>query len=142
MAGDDRDWHVPVHPSFARSGLSARARDVMDALCCRARDKLYTWMSNDELGELTGLHPDSIKRGLGELERAGWIVRPMGEGRWTRRVGVILLDRPDRRFWPVAEDGPGYTSTIEALRRERLAWQAHRRRLQIRRAGVTGVPAK
>ena len=114
----------------------------MVALCYRARDKAFSWMSNDELGELTGLHPDSVKRGLGELERAGWIHRPMGEGRWVRRVGVILLRRPDDRFNPAADDGPDYARTIGALSRERRAWEALRRSRQSRRAAAMGVPAR
>ena len=137
---DDTPWHVPLLPDYRRCSLSRTARDVMVAICARARTKPYAWVSNEDLAEATGLHRDSVKRGLRELVREGWIRRAMEDCRRTRRVGVILLKRPDGLLHPVAEDWPLCTWTIEALRRDRAEWQARQRVRPMRAAGMTGRP--
>ena len=139
---EDIPWHVPILPDYRRCGLSRTARDVMVAVCARARTKPYAWVSNEELAEATGLHPDSVKRGLRELVREGWIRRAMEDCRRVRRLGLILLRRPDGLIHPAADDGPGYASTLEALRRDRAAWQARQRPRRMREAGVTGRPSE
>jgi hypothetical protein len=138
-AVDDRAWLVPLPADYRRCGLSRTARDVMHAVCSFARTKPYAWMSNEQLAEVSGLPLGSVKAGLRELAREKWIYRPMEECRRTRRFGVILLRRPDGPIHPVADDGPRYASTLEALRRDRAAWEASLRPRRFRRAGAAGA---
>ncbi len=67
-AVDEKPGLVPLPADYRRCGLSCAARDVMHAVCARARTKPYAWVSNEDLAEFTGLHADSVKRGLREPE--------------------------------------------------------------------------
>jgi hypothetical protein len=141
MASEERLWHVPIRPDFRRCGLSRVAQDVMVGLSAKARRKCYCWAGNEDITLLTGLHPDSVKRGLRELDAADWIERVIVAGRRarTRRVGIILLKRPDYPINPVAEGAYGLAEAREALSSDRAAWQKKARGFRAER-GPSATP--
>ncbi len=139
---DDRPWLVPIPPGFRRCGLSHTARDVLVALCGCARTKCYAWVSNAAIAETLGLHEDTVRAALRELDVEGWIARPMEDGWRVRRIGVILRRRPDGMLHPVADDWYGIATATDALRRERAAWEASRRPRRDRGAAGAFHPAK
>ncbi len=140
---DDRPWLVPIPPGFRACGLSSTAQSVLIALCAHARRKCFCWVSNATLAEDTRLAGDTVRAALRELELAGWVVRELAECKRVRRVGVILLKRPD---YPVnggvAEGESGIIAAREGLRRDRATWQAKQRPNRFRRAAGVYQPAK
>jgi hypothetical protein len=65
----------------------------------------------------------------------------MEDCRCTRRVGVVLLRRPDGLIHPVADGWDGIAVATEALRRDRRAWELSLLPRRLRGAGVaTATP--